>query len=385
MARPITIRTVAERAGCSIATVSRVINGTARASADVEARVRAAIAQLEFRPSEIGRSLKTLRTRTLGVVIPSLTNPVFAGSVAGMEAEARGRGYTLLLTATDYDPERERELVGTLVAQSVAGLVLTVADPDANATLDLLDAEAIPYVLVYNEPQHPGRAAVTVDNASAARDLTEALIAAGHRRVLFIAGRFSSSDRSRLRHQGYLAAMAQAGLTPEPVLELDYLGDTAAHRAALEGLLTGAARPTGIICSNDLLALSVIAAVREMGLAVPADVSVAGFDGIAIGRLVDPPLATVHQPTRRMGERAVERLFDILAQDAPRTVEWLPYDLRTGGTLAQAPGLAALSQGSAPSSAPRSPSVPAAAGRASSPPTPTLTLDQTSSPGKTPR
>ncbi len=381
MARPITIRTVAERAGCSIATVSRVINGTARASADVEARVRAAIAELEFRPSEIGRSLKTLRTRTLGVVIPSLTNPVFAGSVAGMEAEARSRGYTLLLTATDYDPERERELVGTLVAQSVAGLVLTVADPDANPTLDLLDGEGIPYVLVYNEPQHLGRAAVTVDNASAARDLTEALIAAGHRRILFIAGRFSTSDRSRVRHQGYLAAMAQAGLAPEPVLELDYLADTAAHRAALEGLLAGAARPTGIICSNDLLALSVIAAVREMGLAVPADVSVAGFDGIAIGRLVSPPLATVHQPTRRMGARAVERLFDLMAQDAPRTVEWLPYELRTGGTLAQAPNLGAPIL---PAAA-LSPSAPAAAGRASSPQTPALSPDQTSSPGEIPR
>ncbi|OYW34449.1 MAG: alanine racemase, partial [Rhizobiales bacterium 12-66-7] len=99
MARAVTIRTVAERAGCSIATVSRVINGTARASADAEARVRAAIAELEFRPSEIGRSLKTLRTRTVGVVIPSLTNPVFASSVAGIEAEARVRGHALLVTA----------------------------------------------------------------------------------------------------------------------------------------------------------------------------------------------------------------------------------------------------------------------------------------------
>lgn len=370
MARPITIRTVAERAGCSIATVSRVINGTARASADVEARVRAAIAELDFRPSEIGRSLKTLRTRTLGVVIPSLTNPVFAGSVAGMEAAARARGHTLLLTATDYDPERERELVATLVAQSVAGLVLTVADPDACPTLDLLDGEGIPYVLVYNEPQQAGRAAVTVDNASAARDLTAALIDAGHRRILFIAGRFSTSDRSRLRHQGYLAAMAQAGLAPEPVLELDYLADTVAHRAALEGLLAGAARPTGIICSNDLLALSVIAAVREMGLQVPADVSVAGFDGIAIGRLVSPPLATVHQPTRRMGERAVERLFELMASDAPRTVEWLPYDLRTGGTLAAAPALPAR----------LFPSASAVAGRNSAPPT--SPPGQTSSPGE---
>ncbi|OYX81689.1 MAG: hypothetical protein B7Y75_07085, partial [Azorhizobium sp. 35-67-5] len=138
---------------------------------------------------------------------------------------------------------------------------------------------------------------------------------------------------------------------------------TAAHRAALEGLLAGAARPTGIICSNDLLALSVIAAVREMGLDVPADVSVAGFDGIAIGRLVSPPLATVHQPTRRMGERAVERLFDLMAHDAPRTVEWLPYELRPGGTLAAAPAQPA------PLPHPVSPSASAVAGRTSAPST----------------
>ncbi|WP_084539888.1 substrate-binding domain-containing protein [Azorhizobium doebereinerae] len=367
MPRPVTIRTVAERAGCSIATVSRVLNGTARASADVEARVRAAVAALDFRPSEIGRSLKTLRTRTLGVVIPSLTNPVFAGSVAGMEAEARGRGHTLLLTASDYDAAREQDLVATLVAQSVAGLVLTVADPDANPTLDLLDGQGIPYVLVYNEPQRPGRAAVTVDNAAASRALTGAFLAAGHRRILFIAGRFSTSDRSRLRHQGYLAAMAAAGLAAEPVLELDYLADTAAHRSALAGLLGGPERPTGIICSNDLLALSVVAAVREMGLAVPGDISVAGFDGIAIGRLVSPPLATVDQPTRRMGARAVERLFDLMGGDAARTVELLPFELRPGGTLSPvSPPVASAPRASATPQppSPKSPSRKSAARKA---------------------
>ncbi|MGU3496698.1 LacI family DNA-binding transcriptional regulator [Xanthobacteraceae bacterium A53D] len=358
MPRPVTIRTVAERAGCSIATVSRVLNGTARASVDVEMRVRAAVAELGFRPSEIGRSLKTLRTRTIGVVIPSLTNPVFAGSVAGMEAEARARGHTLLLTATDYDAGREQELVAALVAQSVAGLVLTVADPDANPTLDLLDAEAIPYVLVYNEPQQAQRAAVTVDNAGAARALTEAFLAAGHRRVLFIAGRFSTSDRSRLRHQGYLAAMGAAGLTPEPVLELDYLADTAAHRAALEKLLRGPERPTGIICSNDLLALSVIAALREMGLAVPAHISVAGFDGIAIGHLVTPPLATVDQPTRRMGEEAIARLFALMAGTGQRGITHLPFELRATGTLAPV---------ALPLSPPKARSVPKASSRVSRP------------------
>lgn len=337
MARPVTIRTVALRAGCSIATVSRVMNGTGRASPDVEARVRTAMAELSFRPSEIGRALKTLRTRTVGVVIPSLTNPVFASSVAGIEAQARARGHVPLVTATDYDPARERELVETLIAQSVAGLVLTVADPDDNPTLDYLDSEGLPYVLVYNEPVRTPRAAVTVDNAAAGRAVTQALLGLGHRRILFVGGRFSTSDRSRLRHQGYVAAMAGAGFAPAPVLELDYLGDMTAHRAALEALLGAPERPTALVCSNDLLALSITAAVRDMGLSVPHDVSVAGFDGISIGRLVSPALCTIDQPTRRMGERAVERLFDLIAGEAARRVEHLPFTLRPGGSIAAAP------------------------------------------------
>ncbi|MFG1345138.1 substrate-binding domain-containing protein [Xanthobacter autotrophicus DSM 431] len=337
MARIVTIRTVAEHAGCSIATVSRVINRSAPTSTEVETRVRAAITALGFRPSEIGRALKTLRMRTLGVVIPSLMNPVFAASVAGMEAAARERRHTLLLTATDYEAGREAELVETLVAQNVAGLILTVADADENPTLDMLDAEHIPYVLIHNEPVRTRRAAVCVDNAAATFALTGAMIAAGHRRIAYLAGRFSTSDRSRRRHEGYAAAMTAAGLTAEAPVELDYLSDVPGHAEALAGLFLSPGRPTAALCSNDLLALSVAGALRDLGLGVPADVSLAGFDGIALGHVMNPTLATVDTPTRRMGERAVEMLFAMLEDDAPPRVEHLPFTLRPGGTLAAAP------------------------------------------------
>lgn len=336
--RVVTIRTVAERAGCSIATVSRVINGSARTSVDVETRVRAAIQELGFRPSEIGRSLKTLRTRTLGVVIPSLTNPVFAASVAGMEAEARRRRHTLLLTATDYDAAREPEVVETLVAQSVAGLVLTVTNAEDNPTLDLLEAEGIPYVLIYNEPKRADRAAVTVDNEAATFALTRSMIEAGHRRIVYVAGRFATTDRARTRYQGYLSAMAQAGLAAEPPLELDYLSDIDSHREALAAVFGAPARPTAALCSNDLLALSVMGALRSLNIKVPEEVSVAGFDGIALGGAAYPSLATVDTPTRRMGERAVEKIFEMLEDHAPPSVERLPFHLRQGGTLSAAPG-----------------------------------------------
>lgn len=337
MARIVTIRTVAEHAGCSIATVSRVINQSAPTSADVKARVRAAIDELGFRPSEIGRALKTLRMRTLGIVIPSLTNPVFAASVAGMESAARARRHTLLLTATDYEAGREAELVGTLVAQNVAGLILTVADADDNPALDLLDAETIPYVLIHNEPVRTQRAAVCVDNAAATFALTGTMVAAGHRRIAYLAGRFSSSDRSRRRYEGYAAAMVAAGLEAEAPVELDYLGDAPGHAEALAGLFLRPGRPTAALCSNDLLALSVAGALRDLGLGVPGDVSLAGFDGIALGRATSPTLATVDTPTRLMGERAVEMLFAMLEQNAPPGIEHLPFTLRPGGTLAAAP------------------------------------------------
>lgn len=337
MPRIVTIRTVAERAGCSIATVSRVINRSAPTSADVEARVRAAIDELGFRPSEIGRALKTLKTRTVGVLIPSLTNPVFAASVAGMQAAARERRHTLLLTATDYDPAAEAELVETLVAQNVAGLVLTVACASDNATLDLLEAESIPFVLVHNEPEGDARAAVCVDNAAATSALTEAMIAAGHRRITYLAGRFATSDRSLKRYEGYRAAMERAGLVAVEPLELDYLGDAPSHATALAGLFGGASAPTAALCSNDLLALSVTGALRDLGIRVPDDVSVAGFDGIALGRAMSPSLATVDTPTRRMGEQAVELLFEMIETGTAPRVERLPFSLRPGGTLAAAP------------------------------------------------
>lgn len=353
MPRIVTIRTVAERAGCSIATVSRVINRSAPTSAEVEAKVKAAIAELGFRPSEIGRALKTLRTRTLGVVIPSLTNPVFAASVAGMQAAARARRHTLLITATDYDPAAEAELVETLVAQNVAGLVLTVANADRNGTLDLLEAENIPYVLVHNEPASDGRAAVCVDNAAATFALTQVMLGAGHRRIAYLAGRFATSDRSRRRYEGHCAAMAAAGLEAAAPLELDYLGEAPSHAAALAGLFAGSNRPTAALCSNDLLALSVTGALREIGLKVPHDVSVAGFDGIALGRAMNPSLATVDTPTRLMGERAVEMLFELIEAGAAPRVERLPFTLRPGGTLAAAPRARRHSGGEpAPSSVP---------------------------------
>lgn len=335
-----TIKLVAERAGCSVSTVSRVINRSGPSSADVRARVEAAIADLGFKPNILGQSLRTQRLRAIGVVVPSFTNPVFAASLSGLEAVARRSRRHLLLSATDYDANRETESIETLLHQRVEAIVLTVANAETSAALEMLDREGLPYVLLYNQPGAPGRRAVTVDNRAATADVTRRLIALGHRRLAYIGGRFQTTDRSALRFAGCAAAMAEAGLSAPALLELDYLAGIEDHARTLRSALPELGNPTALLCSNDLLALSVIAALRLVGLAVPDDLSVIGFDGIAFGRMVNPSLATVDTPTRAMGERAMERLLAILSgmEGAAPAVELLPHAFRPGGTLAAVPG-----------------------------------------------
>jgi len=336
-----TIHDVARRAGCSIASVSRVLNGSAATSPALEARVRTAIAELHYHPSALGRGLKTKVTRTIGLLVPSFTNPVFAASLAGVEQAARAMGHDIVLAASDYDPRREPEAVAALIARDVEGLILTVADAAASPLLDTLDRDGPPYVLLYNELSGPGRAAVSVDNAAATAELVNRLIALGHRRIAFVAGRFGASDRSRLRYLGYCRALLAAGLEPLPVTEVEFLGDEAAFDQGLADLLRHAPRPTAFACSNDLLAIAVMAALRRAGLSVPEDASVTGFDGIAIGRQIMPGLATIEQPTHEMGRAALDFLFEIREGRAVPATRRLPHTFRPGASLDRAPAEAA--------------------------------------------
>lgn len=352
MARQPTIRDVAERAGVSIATVSRVLNGEPNAAYATAERVRAAAAELEFRPSRLGRGLKSASTRVLGVLIPSLSNPVFADSVAGIQAAAQRAGYALLMAATDYDPEREDAAIESLLSHRVDGLVLTVADADRSGALGKLDRSGTPYELIYNQPEATMRPAVSVDNVAAARTVVERMIGFGHRRIGMVAGRFLASDRSRQRHAGFLAALSAAGLDPGPVVEVAF--DDLRLADLLSGPMAGPDRPTALFCSNDLLALAVMGGLRDLGLGIPEDVSVTGFDGIEFGALLRPSLATVVQPTRAMGEAAFERLLARLdgAPAAPPVT--LPFEVRQGDSLGPAPAGPA-SSGPAPAGPAASP------------------------------
>ncbi|MBK5958952.1 hypothetical protein CCR97_12135 [Rhodoplanes elegans] len=333
--RATTIKDVARKARCSIASVSRVVNDSGPVSAALRRRIAAAVAELDFRPSEVGRSLVLKRSRTIGVLVPSVTNPVFADCLAGLQETARRAGHAVLIAQSDYEPGREVEAIAPLIAERPAGLVLTVCDPAASEARVRAAAAGIPTVLLFNEAGAAGDAVVTVDNRGAGREIAAALIRHGHRRISFVAGRFAASDRARARYEGVCDVLAAAGLPVAPPVEIDFIDGP--DRIDLSELMAQS-RPTAIVASNDLLAIGVVAALCRLRLSVPEDVSVAGFDGIAIGRLIAPALATIEWPARAMGAAAAAMLLDLVAGNAATAarVVSLPHLFRPGGTLADA-------------------------------------------------
>ena len=325
-----TIKNVAKHAGVSTATVSRVINGQGYIRPATAERVRKAIAELNFRPNVIGRSLKTARTRTLGVMIPTLANPVFADAVAGIQDAAKTAGYAIVITATDYCSNSEFASVHTMLSNRVEGLILTVAEAENNSLLDQLDAEGIRYVLLYNQPCSHRRSTITVDNVAAARLAVEQFVALGHRQIGMVTGDPTASDRAAARRSGFIEALRNAGSHDSPIVEVDFMNMELP--AELRNLFLAPSAPTALFCSNDALAIAVIGLLRSLGMRVPDDVSIIGFDGISIGELIEPSLATIEQPSREMGRTAVQHLLDRLSGDASQHAVILPHRFRPGGT-----------------------------------------------------
>ncbi|WER47758.1 substrate-binding domain-containing protein [Cupriavidus sp. WKF15] len=339
-----TLLDVAQAARVSLATASRVFSAPGMVRESTAQRVLDAAHKLSFRPNLLGSKLRAQQSRMIGVMLPTMDNAVFAECWRGIEEAALAAGYSLMLVTSGYDPARERERVEYLLRHRVDGMVLTVADAARSAVLDQLDGEGVPYVLAYNQASARGRRhSVSVDNRGSACAGVETLIAAGHRRIVVVSGAFVASDRARQRFAGYQDAMREHGLEPVPALCLP--SHTASNAAQIRALMDADDAPTAFFCTNDLLAIGVIADLGRLGLRVPADVSVLGYDGIALGSVVEPTLATVVQPNTDIGTRAVRHLLARLratpdGAPAPARVTLLPHALRVTGTIAAPPARA---------------------------------------------
>ena len=284
----------------------------------------------DFRPNRVGRSLRSGRSRTLGLIVPTLANPVFAECLEGAERHARSHGFSVMVSTTGYDLASETRAVQRLLDHQIDALLLTVADAGTSACLPLVRDSGLPYVLVYNESaDHPY---VSVDNVAAAAEVARALAEQGHRHLAFVTGPLQASDRAVRRLQGARDQYAALGLPP--VRHIGLPAHTASDVHALASMLAEAPELTALFCSNDMLAAAVIGDLARLGLQVPRDMSVCGFDGMAFGRLMTPPLTSLEQPSTAIGEHACAYLLAALT-DTPtaQCAQRLPHRVITGGTV----------------------------------------------------
>ncbi len=294
-------------------TVSRVLNGHAASTIRPETRQRVIVAadRLGYRPSALARSLRLQRTLTLGMLVPDITNPFFSSIIKGAEDAARERGYNLILCNSEDEPEREATYLRVLRERQVDGLLIASSQM-ADATIAELREEAFPFVLLNRAAQSAGDLAVVVDNHAAAVEVVAHLAALGHRRVGHIAGPQNTTTGVE-RREGYRAGVSTYGLAddPELVVEADAFSEEAGHRA-LGIMLAGPARPTAVFGANDLIAIGMLQRLREIGLRVPQDLSIVGFNDIPLAGLLEPALTTVRVPQLEMGVSGARLLIDQL-------------------------------------------------------------------------
>lgn len=306
-----TLDDVARQAGVSTATVSRCLNSPERVVEKTRERVMSAVEQLGYTPNFGARVMAAKRTFTIGAIIPTMENAIFARGLQAFQEELHRRGYTLLVSSSAYQPKIEEEQIRALVSRGADGLLLIGHDRDPEV-YSYLQAREIPVLSAWVYLPDSGQPTVGFDNRESMRALAQQVIDYGHRRISLISGITKGNDRAAARMAGLRDALAANGLDPGamPVIETPYEIENGA--VAFQTLMQAATPPTVVMCGNDVLAAGALRGAREMGLSVPGNVSITGFDDIELARIVTPQITTVHVPHREMGRKAAIALIDMV-------------------------------------------------------------------------
>lgn len=329
LGRRITIDDVAQEAGVSTATVSRVLAGLGSVNASMAEDVRRAARRLGYRPLGAARDLASGQLRSIGVIVPDLANPYFYDVIKATEVCAAGEGYRMLISDTGDDPANEFALAQDLMSQ-VGGLILQSPRMETEQLKELVGL-GTPIVLVNRVEFGVDLPFVAVDNFSAMLEVCHHLSSLGHSRAVYVAGSelsWQNRERWRAIEQARMMGLEVAKVHAEPTIDGGYQGTDEAL----------ADEPTAVIAFNDLVACGVLARLRELGLRVPDDISVTGFDDIAFAKYAQPPLMTVVTPRAQLGERAWEVLRARLSGKSPQQVPLLRAEvLKRESTAPPAP------------------------------------------------
>ncbi len=329
-----TLEDVARKAGVSTATVSRCLNTPERVVEKTRVRVLDVVHQLGYSPNFGARVLAANQTNTIGAIIPTMENAIFARGIQAFQEELRTLGMTLLIASSSYQQEIEAEQIRTLIARGADGLLLIGHHRDKEI-YHFLESRGVPALSAWVYDADTPALSIGFDNKLAMQELVEQVIALGHRNIGAISAPLATNDRAKGRVDGIRAAMTHNALDPDTLnlIETQYGIDTGA--AAFSQIMGTPTPPSVVVCGNDVLAVGALKQAKEMGLRVPQDISITGFDDIDLATLVDPQLTTVHVPHRQMGQKAARMLVDMVNGKMPTESIRLHTHLYLRGSLAR--------------------------------------------------
>jgi DNA-binding LacI/PurR family transcriptional regulator len=322
-----TVKDVARAAGVSVTTVSRVLNNPDLVGSEKQELVQRALETLDYIPNQLARSLISRRSKAVGLVVPTISNPVFAPTIEAIERALDRAGYAVLIHCCERDPDREFKQVRALIERGVDGLILT-GSVHVPELADLLARKKLPFISQDVSVDLPLGPSLALDNAGALQIAIDHLHAMGHRAIAVLTGPVHNTPPINDRFRSAVERI-KAHHLPLPddwlVIAEDYRGTTV--KAAAEQLLAREHLPTAIVCTGDILALGVVSAARARGVRVPQDLSIIGCGDTDMGRYVHPALTTVRMPFAEMGELAVDNLMALLDGRAPPQFMMLPASL----------------------------------------------------------
>jgi len=308
-----TIYDVAQAAGVSIATVSKVINQTGRISDKTRKHVYQVMEKLKYEPNMVASALTKKSTYTLGLTLPDLANPFFAEIARAVEDRGREYGFSVLICSTDNDPDKEVQYLSLLTQKRVDGIISAVRIQNDHFLKKMLQHH-IPFVLITREMPTLAVDTVMVDDFLGGYLAGSHLVELGHKRIaILVEDMDNTSNLERIR--GCRQAMANSNVMLDEGLVLISGYSVECGKSTMKKLLSIDERPSAVFACNDLLAIGAIQAAREVGLQLPSDLSVVGFDNTILATIIDPPLTTISQPIQEIGRRAVDLLIQEIKQE----------------------------------------------------------------------
>jgi LacI family transcriptional regulator len=308
-----TIEDVASDAGVSTATVSRVLNRPQSVREGLRARVLESVLRLGYVPHAGARALKLQRSGTVGAIFPTVDNAIFASAIDALQQRLADAGLQLLIATCGYDLDTEEQQAINLVTRGADALALCGAGQNPRL-LQFLRQRELPTVHAMTYPAPPGLVCVGFDNAQAIGQAVHYLLDLGHRRVAMLAGITRHNDRAAARVAGVRQALHKRGLELEPQYLVERRYALAEARDGLRQLMALRPAPTAILCGNDVLAFGAMFEATSLGIHVPRDLSIVGFDDLEMARHMQPALTTVHVPTEHMWQLVADRIIAALSK-----------------------------------------------------------------------